>query len=280
MTRIGSAIALVAMLAAPVSVRAQEKGDAWGGRGMVTFAAGVQTESPVFGYNYSAQLWDRNARASLDTPGRNGASFEIGGAVRLAQNFGVGMAYSRYNKERTATLKATVPSPVPGGNESTAVRQIPLQRDEEAIHLQLMYRIPVVKRLQVGVFGGPTYFRCLDDAVPGFGLDGDLTYNYGPGDFDPNNYTWTVRFREVAQAIHKDTAWGYNGGADITYMASRRVGVGVAMRYSRASHTSENPFSDTTSLSSEGVWGGQKSAGVFTMKHGGMQWSGGISFRF
>jgi hypothetical protein len=63
-------------------------------------------------------------------------------------------------------------------------------------------------------------------------------------------------------------------------MVTGQIGLRATMRYSRASHTTENPFSDTNDLFQEGVWGGSDRSASFTMKHGGMHWNGGISFRF
>jgi hypothetical protein len=56
--------------------------------------------------------------------------------------------------------------------------------------------------------------------------------------------------------------------------------VGVTVRYSYASHTTTNHFSDTTNLDAEGIWGGEKGTASFEMDHGGIQWSGGISLHF
>ena len=270
MTRIVAVIALGAFLTAPAGAAAQGTRDAWGGLAFVTVGAGVQTESPAFGYNFSTAVFDETARAGLDTPGKNGLSFEVGGGIRLVQNLGFGVTYARYSKERTATLSASIPSPIYFNDESTALRQFPLTRTENAVHFQMIYRIPLVERLQMGVFGGPSFFHCTDDSVERFQLEGEIS----PAE------DWSVNFSEVTQTVHKDDAWGYNAGADVTYMFTRRLGFGVSMRYSRAKHETDNPLSDTADLLNDGAWGGHQGTSRFTMKHGGLQWTGGISIRF
>jgi hypothetical protein len=43
---------------------------------------------------------------------------------------------------------------------------------------------------------------------------------------------------------------------------------------------SRRHFSDTTYLTDLGVWGGDAGTTSVTMKHGGIQWNGGISVHF
>jgi hypothetical protein len=261
---------VVAALAVPLSVWAQESNNGWGGRAFVNVNIGAQTSSPDFGYNYSTRLFGENARAGLDIPGRNGVAFDVGGGVRLIQNLGVGLTYSRYSNERTATLSTTIPSPLFYGDFSTVERTLPLQREEDAVHIQAMYRIPVTSKMQLGVFGGPTYFRCLDDVVSGFALQGAVS----------PSFDWSVNFRDVTQTVEKDTAWGYHGGLDVTYMVLRHVGLGATVRYSHSSHTTTNPFSATQDLFNYGTWGGENGSETVKMEHGGLHWNGGVSFRF
>jgi hypothetical protein len=260
----------------------QENNNAWGGRGFVTFNVGAQTGSYGFGYQFATTLFEQNAKAGLDIPGKNGLTFDIGAGVRLVQNLGVGVTYSRYSNQRTATLSTTIPNPLyeylpyyPDGfpyplNASTASEQIPLQREENAVHLQAIYRIPVGSRIQLGAFGGPSYFRCIDDHVTKFAMEGT---------FSPT-FEFSVALRDVSQMIDRGSAWGYHGGGSFTYLATRHVGVGLMVRYSYGKHTTDNHFSDTTYLTNDAIWGGNNTTSSVTMKHGGMQWNGGVSIHF
>jgi hypothetical protein len=264
-------VAALVCLAVPAIATAQERSDGWGGgRAFVTFGAGVQARSPNFAYDYSTMLFDETARAALDIPGKRGVAFDIAGGVRVVQNLGVGVTYSRYSMERTATLSTTIPSPLFYGDPSTIERQIPLQRGEDAVHVQAIYKIPIAEKLKVGVFGGPTYFRCRDDVVTQFSI---------LGDFSPS-LDWSVAFKDVTMAVDKDNTWGFNGGADVTYLLNRYIGIGTTVRYSRSTHATVNHFAATGDLFENGVWGASESNGTVDMKHGGLHWNGGISFRF
>lgn len=84
----------------------------------------------------------------------------------------------------------------------------------------------------------------------------------------------------VSQLIDRGSAWGYNAGGNFTYLVTKHVGVGMIVRYSEASHTTTNHFSDASNLPSSAIWGSDSGTATFTMKHGGIQWNGGISFHF
>lgn len=283
-------VLFAAALLLPALVAAQERTPAWEGRGFLSASVGAQTNSPNFGYEYTTPLpfefplqISNPSKAGVQVPGNNGASFDIGGGVRLVQNFGVGFSYSRYSKERTAALTMTLPTltlqmpDAQGGmvsevlfNSGTIQRQLPLQREEEAYNIQAIYRFPLMRRLNAGVFGGPTFFRCLDDSVASFSLD-------FPSVMTPDNW---MTFGTVTQTVKRDSTWGYHAGADVTYMATRHVGVSFTARYSRGSHSTDNVLSDVSQLYDYAVWGGSNTTTTVKMRHGGAQWHGGLTFRF
>ena len=80
--------------------------------------------------------------------------------------------------------------------------------------------------------------------------------------------------------VSKDNTWGYHGGADVTYLLARHIGIGTTVRYSRASHNTVNYLAATGDLFENGVWGAAESNGTVDMKHGGFHWNGGVSVRF
>jgi len=272
MTRIQRiAAGVLVALAVPVSVQAQDNHDGWGGRAFLSFNAGVQTASPNFSYDASAALFSptNDTKAGLDVPGRTGQTFDIGGGVRLVQNLGVGVTYSRYSRERNATLIMSLPYYL---YPDTITQEIPLRRTEDAVHIQAIYRIPIGNRVQVGAFGGPTYFRCLDNEISSFAFQESYAPVAG----------YHLDFHTFAQTLNRESVWGYHGGANVTYMAAKHVGVGMNVRYSRASHTTTNPLSNPNSdnLYWNGVWASSNPTETVTMTHGGMHWNGGVSLHF
>lgn len=272
MRRTRFAIVALIALAIPAIASAQERNNGWDGRAFMAFGVGAQARSPDFAYDHTTMLFDEAAKAALDIPGKRGMAFDIAGGVRLVQNLGVGITYSRYSKERTATLSTTIPSPVFYDDSSTIDRQIPLQREEDAVHFQAIYKIPIAEKFRVSVFGGPTYFRCLDDVISQFSLEPSLS----------PTLDWSVSFKNITQTVDKDNVWGFNGGTDVTYLLTRYFGVGTTLRYSRSAHHTVNHFAYTGDLDESGIWGGRamETDGTVNMKHGGLHWNGGVSFRF
>lgn len=264
-------IIVALILGIPAGVLAQGSNDAWGGRAFVNVNVGVQTASPNFGYDYASDFLEETARAKLDIPGDTGVTFDVGGGVRVVQNFGLGVTYSRYNKERNGTLSTTIPSPFYYDEASTAERLLPLQRKEDAVHFQAIYKIPVSRKFHVGVFGGPTYFRCVDDEVSQFALLAKV----GLPDLD-----WDVYFDDITQTVNKESVWGYHAGADVNYLIARHFGIGATVRYAEASHHTVNHLAYTDDLYADGVWGAENTNVTVDMKHGGLQVNGGLSFRF
>lgn len=63
-------------------------------------------------------------------------------------------------------------------------------------------------------------------------------------------------------------------------MLTRYLGIGTMVRYSRASHNTVNHLAATGDLLGNGVWGAPETNGTVEMKHGGLHWNGGVSFRF
>lgn len=266
-------MAVVALAVAAGAVAQENGNNGWGGRGFATFNVGAQTGSPAFDYNHVTTLFDQTATAGLNTPGKTDLTFDIGGGVRLVQNLGVGVTFSRYSSQRTATLTTTIPSPLNAyfpSAASTVSKDLPMQREENAIHIQGIYRVPLGARVQVGAFGGPSYFRCVDNQVSKFSLDATFS-QIGE---------WAVSYYDVQQSIDRGSTWGYHGGGSVTFLASRHIGVGLTVRYSNGTHTTTNPLSDTSKLSESGIWGGDTGTLSVKMKHGGIQWNGGVSLHF
>lgn len=280
MTRSRLTLSVVLALTIPLTVFAQDSRDAWGGqRAFLNFNVGVQTASPDFAYAAATPLWGETATAAQNIAGKRGPAFDIGGGARLVQNFGVAVVYSRYSQERTATLTTTIPNPLQSygyGQPATAERQVPLVRDEDAVHLQAMYRMRLTSKMHVGVSGGPSFFRCLDDVVNGFAMESQLS------GVSLEQMVWSVDYTRITQTTTKDTSWGYNGGADLTYQLARHFGVGTTVRYSRAAHETVNILAkpDPELLDYYGIWSGGDTAQTVTMRHGGFHWNGGFSFRF
>ena len=118
----------------------------------------------------------------------------------------------------------------------------------------------------------PRRSRCVDDHVPRFDFMGTLSGRFP--DLD-----WTAAFDDVTTTAEKDSMWGANGGAEVAYLLTRYFGVGMPLRYSRASHSTVNHFAAVAD-EWDFTWRADDVPTTVKMTHGGMHWNGGVTFRF
>jgi hypothetical protein len=179
---------------------------------------------------------------------------DVGGGVLFGRGFGFGVSVSHLSEEQPATVMVRVPLSLTQSVSATK-ESAPLGRSETAVHLQLVYQLPL-GRLNVAVSGGPSYFSAKQKLV------GDLDLiETGPVSF-------AISTLQIEQ--HDASAWGFNVGADLSYFFVRSFGVGGLVRYSRATVTLPNLF--LTSATDRPV---NQDVDV-----GGITVGGGVRFRF
>ena len=229
-------------------------------RVFVNASVGMQTLSPSFSYRDTQTIFLEEASAQLDVEGENDLVFDIGGGVRLFQNFGVGVAFSRYNPEQTGALTVTIPHPLFFNQPAVDTLDVPLKRTEKAIHLDAFYIVPFNDRIQLTVFGGPTRFSYEQQAVENFRIGADLVGS-----------NFTIDLDNPKLRTLEGDVWGYNVGADIAFLFNARLGVGAMVRYSDGSTDVENVFqTGRTDISNTAA----------SLDLGGLQVLGGVRLRF
>lgn len=272
---LGTLIALV-LLVGVADVRAQsnpetDEAKRWKGRVFVTVNGGYQPSTSGFEYLHTDMILFEEQVGGATFNGEGGPVLDVGGGVRLAGNFGFGVAYARYRADQTADLTASIPHPFTVffgmGPEPMVdeLRVVDLGREENVVHIQAIYMFPITHRLQVGVFGGPSHFRCKQDLIRDYmvELQGDDLFDLSIQLQDPR-----ARGDIVTE---KASAWGYNVGADVNYLFSDHVGIGMVVRYSGASVDFENPIDRYEE---------RANPQTFSVDLGGFQVTGGLRIRF
>ena len=158
--------------------------------------------------------YDIEARVGLDA----------GGFVRVWQGLAVGGAFTTYKDDGDLLIEGSIPHPLlfnqPRAIEGTA----PGTREETAFHLQVAYIVPVNEKLQVVVFGGPSFFTVKQSVV--------TTVQWNEAyPFDEATFTGATVETEEEQKT------GFNVGADVGYYFSKNVGVGGIIRFSQTKVT-------------------------------------------
>jgi hypothetical protein len=231
----------------------------WVDRARISINVGTQPSSTTFVSTTNPVIYQETASINTTYTVPSGTLFDGGFLVRLAGNFGVGVALASYAKSKDASVAGSIPHPfffnTPRSISGTAGS---LQRKELAAHIQAAYVI-AAGRFDVVLSGGPSFFDVSQDLVSGVSFT--ETYPYD-----------TATFGTASTTRATGTKVGYNAGVDIGVMLARNVGVGVLFRFSRATLTlplSPTPAA-TPPLPDSSV----------TVDTGGPQLAGGLRFYF
>jgi hypothetical protein len=201
----------LSVAATPASAQTMQ----WTDKGYVSINGGVQVGSDTLDTSSSFPLYAENATVTSTQKIKSGGFFDIGGAYRVwGNNLLAGVSFTHTTSETDVAITASIPDPAfhdrPRAVSST---QSGAQHSEDALHLHVIWMMPVANKLDVGLFAGPTIFWVKQDTV------GALTVTE-PGP------TVSAPLGEV-----KKTSGGFNIGVDVQYMIAKRWGVGGLARY-------------------------------------------------
>jgi hypothetical protein len=197
----------------------------WRDRAFISGNAGWQLSSTTF--SDSRTLTDagqvdtekRTLKADYET--KSGPTFDIGGAVRLWGGLGAGVAVTRYSKSGDIGVSGTVPHPF-FFNQPRAIDGIaPGKREELAVHVDAVYVVPVNPRLQIAIFGGPSFFNVKQTVVSDYTFSQAYPYD-------------SAAFTGATSAEESKSVTGFNVGADVGYYFTDVIGIGGVIRFSRA----------------------------------------------
>ena len=193
-------------------------------RARVSINAGLQSGlSTAFDGSTSRPL--NLETAVIDTTYRvnPGISLDGGVSFTMRNHFGVGIAISSLSRETETTLNATLPHPVFFQTPRT-INGTPsgLMRHELGAHVQAVYVIGPIGRLDIAVGGGPSFFRVTHDFVSDVSFT--EAYPYDSASFRAAKSVRITRYKT-----------GFSVGADVGLRMGKSVGFGGLVRFSRAS---------------------------------------------
>jgi hypothetical protein len=211
-------------------------------RGFVSLAGGLQSiATNTFGETDAEELyfeqftWD--ARYKL----KNSVAFEGGIGARVRRNLLTAVTYSRSQHRQVATVTGQVPHPFqfnqfrPIGGESS-----PLRHEEQAVHLSALWIVPIGRRLEFTISGGPSLFVVRRGFVKQVEFAQEYPYD-------------VARFTQTVSAEVNEKAYGGHAGADVMWLMTSQAGLGVLVRYSRGSVTFPTPSGGSVSLDAGGL---------------------------
>lgn len=215
---------LVIGLIAGVSNDAAAQTRAWDDRVYLNVGFGVESGTSALADSKTFTVYDETGTVASSSDYTSGSLFDVGVGFRIWRNLSVGVAY--HQEQNTADIKVTgsAPHPVffnqPRNFTATAGGQD--FRKEKATHLQVGWMLPLSEKLDVLLFGGPSWFRLEQPVLS-----------------DVKIVDQASAFTQVTTVeIRKKSPVGFNLGADATYILwqndSVRAGAGAFVRYALA----------------------------------------------
>ena len=213
-------LALVGIITIAGASDAQAQIIEWEDRAFVNVSVGAQTQSHQFESSLTFPLYDETGTVNTSYENGGGFLFDFSGGVRLRQNIGVGVGFTRFSNTADAPVQATIPHPIffdqPRIVNTAAAG---LQHSEVAINIFGLWMIPLSEKTDLAVFGGPSIFMVSQDLVGGVTIPLPETPPFTP-----------VVTPQVSQA--DGNAIGFNVGVDWTYMVTPQIGAGGFARFS------------------------------------------------
>lgn len=216
----------------------------WTDKGFFNVSAGIQSGSQDFSVNTPLNIYGETGSVGSTLDIKSGGFFDVGGGFKVWRNLALGVSYSWTDATSAAALTAVVPDPLFFDRPRTVSGSAPnVKHQEQAIHFSGTWMVPVTDKIDVALAFGPTYFSVTQE------LPGAVVFA------EPGPSITSVGIETLSESTV-----GFHVGLDVTYMVTKRVGVGGMARYAGASFQVENASEK--------------------LKVGGTQIGGGVRIRF
>jgi len=191
----------------------------WTDKGFLNVTGGVQTGSHTIATDTTFGLYDEVATFGTTQKISGGGFFDASAGYRVWNNLALGAGLSWTSSKADADGAGSIPDPVFYDRlRAIKVAAADLNHTERAIHLMAVWMVPVTDKIDVGLSAGPTIFQVKQDVPSGISIT-----EPGP----------TVTRVDVTKS--DKTNVGLNIGVDVTYLVTRKIGVGGLARYTRGS---------------------------------------------
>jgi hypothetical protein len=238
----------------PASMRVSPPSSAH--RVFVALNGGYQASSFTFDDTRAEPLHAETASWTADYKVEAGQSIDAGAGVRVWRNLAITVGMSRFTESRSAAVSGDIPHPFFFNQPRSVTGETQaLRHAERALHVAAGWIIPATHRVQLTLFGGPSFFSVDRDLLE------DITYA------DSYPYDDVAYSGGIVRSVNKSRT-GFNAGADASYFVTDAIGFGAGVRFSRAQVNLQSPATgNAVPVDAGGV---QASVGL-RMRFGGMR---------
>jgi hypothetical protein len=212
---------LTVLLSAGVFAPAQAQGRAWPERFWFSLGGGYQPAANGFDDAFDRPLYAETERVTVDYPAGGGALVSASGGYRIWKHVTVGLGVTRNSRRSDALVAARVPHPFFDNQFRDVEGPARTRRAETGAHLLFGWMMPVTDRIRIVLSAGPSFLDVEQTLV----TDVELSEVYP---YDTAAYTGAATRRATGSAT------GFNAGADVFWMLSRRLGAGGLVQVTRA----------------------------------------------
>ncbi len=156
---------VVCGVCAGVAKDANAQSGTWADRGYVNIGFGVESGSSSLTDTANLVIYEEAATVTSNTTWTSGSLVDAGFGLRVWRNLTVGLAYHQEENDTDSQLTGSIPSPIFFNRPRTLDQDVVLERKEKAAHLVIGWVVPFGEKLDVIVFGGPSFFRLEQDVV-------------------------------------------------------------------------------------------------------------------
>jgi len=178
-----------------------------------SFTAGSQPQSRTFDAAATSTVFAEDAVFSTEQKVGSGPFFDFAAGFRVSDSLHLGAAVSSFSAKGDATGTGAVPDPLFFDRPTNfAVEGTDLARNELGIHLQAAWFLPLSEKFDLAIAAGPSIYRASQEFAAGSTEEGSEVVTFNVQD-------------------ESGFGFGFNAGADFTYLFTPKYGLGVLARY-------------------------------------------------
>jgi hypothetical protein len=219
---------LVSGVFAGAAQQASAQGATWADRGYINIGWGVESGSSAMTDSRTQTIYEEPATITSSSTFTSGSLFDVAVGIRVFRNLTVGAGFHQEQNDTEGVVGGSIPSPIFFNRPRTLSGTEPLDRKEMATHINIGWVLPFNEKLDVLVYGGPSFFRLTQEVIS----------QVLPNETGATASTITAT---ISTGEQKKSVTGFNVGADATYIVwsndSVRLGAGGFVRYTGAETT-------------------------------------------